>query len=364
MIFKETLFFIGKCLTIASDNKNINEVEKRLKSMPPDWDIFVKVSTAHFVLPALYCNLKNTNLLKYLPKDLVKYMRYITHINRERNKQIISQAKDINYKLKENNITPIFLKGTGNLLAGIYDDIAERMVGDIDFLISKDDYAKTINLLYEFGYYDAENYEYYFPEIKHYRRLKKNDSIAAVEIHHELLIEKFNNEFNYSFISKDIQLINNITVLSYSNKLNLSIIADQINDDGFYYKTINLRNAYDVFILSKKISAKNAVNKLDKLSHPLNCFLAACFTVFNNVDCLEYNNTKKTASYLNVFKNQFVNIKKTKRRHKIIKNYLFIKFRLYIIYKSLISKEYRFWLFKRITDKNWLKEKLNLVRTK
>ena len=43
-----------------------------------------------------------------------------------------------------NNCTPIFLKGTGNLLANLYEDIAERMVGDIDFIFSKEDYPKAI----------------------------------------------------------------------------------------------------------------------------------------------------------------------------------------------------------------------------
>ena len=101
--------------------------------------------------------------------------------------------------------------------------------------------------------------------------------------------------------------------MSYANKLNLSIIANQINDRGFYYKTMALRNAYDVFLLSKKTNAKDAVNTLDKLSQPLNCFLAACCEVFNSVDSLEYNKTKNAASYLSVFSNQFTNIKKNKK---------------------------------------------------
>ena len=54
-----------------------------------------------------------------------------------------------------------------------------------------------------------------------------------------------------------------------------------------------LRNAYDVFLLSKKTNAKDAVNALDKLTNPLNCFLAACYEVFNKVDSLEYNNQKR-----------------------------------------------------------------------
>jgi hypothetical protein len=358
--YKQSLYFIAKCLTISLEEKNRQEIEKQLKSTTIDWDAVVKVSTSHYVFPALYCNLKRADFLQYLPQELVSYMEYITDINRERNKQIISQAKDLNTVLLVNKITPIFLKGTGNLLSGIYDDIAERMVGDIDFIFSKEDYPKAITLLREFGYSDVNKYNYHFPEHKHYGRLQKENHIAAIEIHNELLIEKYANEFNYSFVEKDSQIINGIAVLSYGNKLNLSIIANQINDSGFYYKRMALRNAYDVFLLSKKTNAKDAVNTLDKLSQPLNCFLAACCEVFNNVYSLEYNKTKNAASYLNVFNSQFSNIQTTKIRHKRIKIYLFIKNRLNIIYKSIMYKEYRVWLFKRVTDKNRYKKIIQL----
>ena len=140
-------------------------------------------------------------------------------------------------------------------------------------------------------------YKYHFPYQKHYGRLQKQNSIAAIEIHSELLnVKIYTNEFNYSFVNLDSQVINGITVLSYANKLNLSIISNQINDSGFYYKRMALRNAYDVFLLSKKTNAKDAVNTLDKLTNPLNCFLAGCYEVFNKVDSLQYNNTKKIVS--------------------------------------------------------------------
>ena len=357
MNYKESLFFIAKCLTISLEEKNRKEIEKQLKSKSINWDAVVKLSTSHYVFPALYCNLKRVDFLKYLPQELVSYMEHITDLNRERNKKIIAQAKDLNSLLLANHITPIFLKGTGNLLAGIYEDTAERMVGDIDFIFSKEDYPKAITILIEFGYSDVVKTDYNLPMFKHYPRMKKENSIAAVEIHKELLIEKYANEFNYNFVEKDSQVVNGFFVLSYANKLNLSIIANQINDDGFYYKRMALRNAYDVFLLSKKTNAKDAMSTLDKLNHPLNCFLAACYEVFNTVDSLAYNKNKKTVSYLSVFNSQFTNPKATKRKHKLIKRYLLLKHRLNLIYKSIIYKEYRVWLFKRVTDKNWYKEK-------
>jgi len=358
MNYKDTLYFVANCLTISLEDENRLLIEKQLQSDTIDWDAVVKVSTAHYVFPALYCNLKRADFLQYLPQELVSYMEHITNLNRDRNQQIILQAEELNTLLLGSNITPIFLKGTGNLLAGLYEDIAERMVGDIDFIFSKEEYQNAITILIDNGYLKVVKSDYIFPMSRHYPRLIKEDNIAGVEIHEKLLVQKYDNEFNYNFVEKDRQVINGVTVLSYANKLNLSIIANQINDSGYYYKTMALRNAYDVFLLSQKTNAKDAVNTLDKLSHPLNCFLATCYEVFNKVDGLEFNETTKTASYLSVFKSQFTNKYRTRKRHNRIKSYLFIKSRLNVLKKFFLYKKYRVWLIKRLTDTNRYKEKL------
>ena len=124
MNYKETLFFIAKCLTISLEDNNRQEIEKQLKSASIDWDTVVKVSTAHYVFPALYCNLKCADFLQFLPHELVSYMQQITNINRERNEKIIAQAKELNTLLLANNITPLFLKGTGNLLVGAFSSFS------------------------------------------------------------------------------------------------------------------------------------------------------------------------------------------------------------------------------------------------
>ena len=366
MSYKENLYFIAKCLTISLEEKNRKEIRRLLQLKKIDWDAVVKVSTTHYVFPALYCNLKRVDFLQYLPQDLVSYMEYIANLNRERNKQLFSQVNELNKTLLENKITPIFLKGSGNLIAGLYEDIAERMVGDIDFICSKGEYRKVIKVLRDNGYSEVYKYKYYFPDQgKHFRRLQKENNIAAIEIHSEILdLKKYRKEFNYSFVEKDSQVIDDFRVLSYQNKLNLSIIANQINDHGFDNKTMALRNAYDVFLLSKKTNAKAAVNALDKLSNPLNCFLAACYEVFNNVDSLDYNKKTKTTLYLTDYNNQLINSKQIITQFKLNKTYIFIKVLLNILYKSLFIREYRVLIFNLLTDIDLYKRKLNQLGIK
>ena len=77
MNYKETLFFIAKCLTVSLEEKNRDAIEFILKTSDVDWDAVVKVSTAHYVFPALYCNLKRADFLHYLPQELVSFMKQI-----------------------------------------------------------------------------------------------------------------------------------------------------------------------------------------------------------------------------------------------------------------------------------------------
>ena len=350
MNYKETLFFIAKCLTISLEEKNRDEIEFILKTTDIDWEAVVKLSTTHYVFPALYCNFKRADFVKYLHADLVEYMKHITNLNRDRNSQIIQQAQELNSLLLANNIRPIFLKGTGNLLEGLYEDVGERMVGDIDFLLSEEDFFKAIDILKKDNYSKLESELDYFQGFRHYSRLVKPANIAAVEIHKEVTIEKYRGEFNYKMISKDTQQINDFSVLSFENQLSLSIITSQINDYGFEFNRFSLRNAYDVFLLSKKVDTKKFISKFTKLKNPLNCFLANCNLVFGDLESLGYFKTKESENYLKAFNKSLY-----KRKSNIKVNFKLFKINLNrrfgIVCKSIFYSKNRKWLLNRIKSK-------------
>jgi hypothetical protein len=346
MTYKETLFFIGKCLTISHEERNLDIVSRAIKTDTIDWGSVVKVSTSHYVFPALYCNLKRAGLLSYLPEGLVEYMKHITNLNRDRNLQIIEQAKEINELLISHGITPIFLKGAGNLLEGLYQDIAERMVGDIDFLIPKVSSKKTIKILIENGYNKGSNFENNVPDLRHFPRLTNEDHIAAIEIHTEMILKEYSHEFNYQTIEKNIIQNNNYTYLGYRDQLALSIIAKQINDYGQFYNNISLRNAYDAYLLSKKIDPIVAIKSFNKIFDSLNNFLALCEKVLSSE--ITYTKTKKTQKSLILFDKLISNSKFQKAHHKKWKRRVFFKNRFNIITKSFYRKDYRNWLLKRM----------------
>jgi len=192
---------------------------------------------------------------------------------------------------------------------------------------------------------------------KHYPRLKNNNEIAAVEIHREMIIEKYASEFNYETIKNNTIQNNGFSVLDYDDQKALCIFSNQINDNGFDYKTIGLKNAYDFLLLNNKKPGTEFALRFNKLKTPILCFLAAVEFLFGDKN-LDFDTNHKVLKYLKDFKTLMKNHKKRKFNSKITRLKLAWNYRVKIIFKSFVSKEYRIYFIKRISDKRWQREKL------
>ncbi|TDQ30063.1 nucleotidyltransferase domain-containing protein [Tenacibaculum caenipelagi] len=357
MNYKETLLFVAKCLTITLEKTNRNLVEDKIKSGLVNWDDVVKISTAHYVFPALYCNLERVNFLHYLPADLVEYMKHITDLNRERNQQIIKEAKEINDLLLSNNITPIFLKGTGNLLEGLYEDIAERMVGDIDFLVHKNHLKTTFNILKKHGY--INKISELFDDHRHIPRITHPEKIAAVEIHKNMLRKEKAKFFDYKTIKDSLLITNNIAVLSIENQIKLTVFSKLINDNAYFFKSINLRGTYDVFLLGNKLKSETKITDTN-LSKELSAGLDLYSFILSKPLNLQYASNNKSQRYTKDCLQNLTPSRYNKVKKRLLTFYLKFFSRLQILVKALFNKSYFKFVFSRATDINWYKRKLGL----
>lgn len=348
MNYKETIFFIGKCLTISHEEHNFSIVEKQIKSNLINWDNVVKVATAHYVFPALYCNLKRKSLTQYLPKELVAYMKHITDLNRERNTQIIEQAKEINELLLTNNITPIFLKGTGNLLEGLYEDIAERMVGDIDFIVSKEQFLRTISLLKNANY-KRTNDKITNPIIsKHYPRLYHSKKIAAIEIHKDMLRDELSKHFNFKSVINSTFSINIFTVLNFNDQQILTILSHQYNDRGAFFKKISLRNSYDTFLLDFKTKSLLLTNN-KLIFNLLNNYLSITSHLFNTSSII-YQQNFREKKFRKAILVRLNNKLYRETLNSILKTYLFISLKIKGFFRFITKKSFRKYYIKKLLN--------------
>ena len=174
-------------------------MEATLRTADVDWDAIVVHGSRQLVIPTLYCRLKQRQLLHLLPEDLNLYLHDITSQNRKRNKAILKEVMMLSTLFKKHHIEHVFLKGAALLASGYYEDIAERMIGDIDILVATNQLDKAFELLQQHSFEPlAQNFERHYVDHRHLPRLTTNKYIAAVELHRKLLksikIKKLSNE--------------------------------------------------------------------------------------------------------------------------------------------------------------------------
>ncbi|MEQ8704168.1 MAG: nucleotidyltransferase family protein [Phaeodactylibacter sp.] len=156
-----------------------------------DWERFIFISSSHLVLPAIYCQILRKGWSHYFPEDLLAYLEAVTAENRLRNQEILVQMKELGALFDAKGIEYVFLKGGAMLAGGYYEDIGERMMGDIDLLVNIEDSISTFKLLEELGYRELF-VGFFHPSLTesleqtHLPRISHPDKIAAVEIHNRL----------------------------------------------------------------------------------------------------------------------------------------------------------------------------------
>ncbi len=352
MNYKEALFFIGKCLTINHEAHNKKSVAAQLQTEKIDWDMVVQVSTAHYVFPALYLNLKKANFTEYLPEELVNYMDHITSLNRERNEAIINQVRELQKLLVANGIEPIFLKGSGNLVSGLYDDIAERMVGDIDFLVKENQAELAQHMLLDADYLPLKDGLYLIS--RHLKRLYSKSALAAVEVHKKIVTGPFNRLFSNHKLMVNAGTKN---VLHQEDQLFLNIASHQINDKGKLKFQISLKNAYDVYLLSHRFNININSFQNQKYFDLINNYIYTTSKIFNSNHLVSIETQKVKWNFM--FVCFFAKYRKFNRvKNKVIDFCLGTQNRLILIVKSMYSSEHRKFLLYLVRSKDWQERKL------
>lgn len=252
-------------ISILQSDKNI----KKKEFEQIDYGKLTKIASSHLLLPTLYVKFKKKNYLKYLPKDFKKYLLEIYKLNKKRNIELLKEAKQLENILIENNIKFIFLKGSFMLLNNFFEDIGERMVGDIDFLFLENDKTKLISVLNENNYVSKKQYNYW--KTRHLRRFKNINKLFAIEPHTYLL--RKNN--SYSINSKKFMKKNNEFLLEYC------ISNFQINDYGNLYCSYSFRTINDYLTICNKLNKNNIFLK-EKAFQKFNLVMKL-FNVYGNL---------------------------------------------------------------------------------
>ena len=210
----------------------------------------IKISSMHLMIPALYLQIKRKKITKLFLVEFISYIRKIYVINKNRNTELIKEALLISKKFKKERIDHVFLKGTALITGEYFNDIGERMIGDIDILVNKQDLVKAIKVSKEMGYKSKNNLKY-LSNSRHYPRMICENKIFAIEIHEELIHLNKKSIISSESVLKN-KIIGKINIPTKKNIYLHSIYNYQINDLGSSRATFSYRTIYDTVNLNIK----------------------------------------------------------------------------------------------------------------
>jgi hypothetical protein len=235
------------------------------------------MGSSQLILPAIYGSLKRKKLVHHIPKDLVSYLQEITDLNLKRNTAILKQIDFLSKIFNKHKIDHVFLKGAALLIIKPYDTMNERMIGDIDILVSEKDLSRSQQLLLDEGFEAVSNEFSFtkgiFPENynKHLKRIAHPNYIAAVEIHRHLLSKENHLISPEDILENKIQSKLGHWIPSKQNLWQHAILNWQFNDSGMTKVDLSFRSVLDVLYLEPKdvISKLKSSAKATKLFYSL-----------------------------------------------------------------------------------------------
>jgi len=307
-----------------------SKLEKTISEVNFDWDPIVIEGSKQLVLPAIYCRLKDKQLLHLLPEELNNYLEEITNINRSRNIRILNQVHTISLILNQHNIDHVFLKGTALLASGCYKDNGERMVGDIDILVEKSKVYYAFDILKNSGYNKTFGFSYEKKDFRHLDRLISDNELAAIELHSELLNKTHWPLMHMESILDSKQIINTVAIPHINHIRRHLILSWQLNDKGHYYNIISLKSIYDLVSIETHKDA-NFMRTILHSKYGQSYFANAkyYFPEFSNIST---NNYTKYRGLLHHLKMSYKPLRVISNSIKLVT--IFTTSRLYLIYTN------------------------------
>lgn len=330
--------------------------KNKIISNEEDFLRFIQVSSNHLILPAVYRRLKIKGFSEYLPAELAEHLNDLLQINIERNNEILQQIEEISQHLGDAGIKPVFMKGTAHLLDNLYVDIADRMIGDIDFLVRDEDFLPAAEIAFKLGYKtDIEIYDE-IKTLKDYPRLYREDVPADLEIHRLPVIPQYAHWFGPELVfneKKPIPDKPNCYVPSDKHKLIQNFIHSQLSNKGHKHRLVSLRDLYDCHLLLKRVHKKDVLKEVKEKKKTEIYFDFLQPLLNNGLVESELDNTST----------RFITKHKWYLNHPRIHHYYikFLKITDLItnrVLKAFISKTVFKNLFVRITKREWWQKRL------
>ena len=277
------LSLLCECLAVVEPYTE--DLPKGLIEDSVDWRGLFWLAGECLVTPSLAGALQCKGLIDLLSNEVQDYLHTLQSLNRTRNQSLREQLVIITDALNRIGIQPVLLKGAIILTSGQYPGAEDRVVGDLDLLISDQQMEVATAAIIGLGYQvDQESRRWALPsQLKHHHHgfpLLHPSLPVKVELHHRILHHQGDDAqlrqqaiFQlFSFDEGPTALIPDIETRVLHNMLHC-----QITDRHYARKLINLRQLLEFALLTQNYEGSLDIPHLLKRLHPKHHVILAIY---------------------------------------------------------------------------------------
>lgn len=363
---KQTYYLISRTLALDFVAGRVDQIANELPKKKEDWQKWVQTGSDHYVLQSLYLALQKNQMLSLLPDELCESLEHLYQLNFERNQKIISQAYEIKESLEGEGIGCVFMKGAGNIFDGLYRDIGERMLYDLDILVEEQNMVSAAEILMDDGYHTQKKFD---PaahlSTMHYPILVKEDCVAGVEIHrmpvHPGNLKALGTEDVFT-TRKAASQEKEFWVMDDRKKIIHNFIHSQLMHDGHNHADVSLRDLYDLLLLSRREDVFDVFKDLKHYRQKSNTYTRLMYEVFDLPMPEKMKKTSKPSLFFVKHNLLFSMTRKQRRVYHLV----FQVFKKYIAlpFRTIWDKSSRNYVFSRLRRKEWYKQHLEAYKRK
>jgi hypothetical protein len=167
-------------------DEGLNDMLRQFEHDHSGWISVIDTANDYLVSPALWGGLKANGLLNRIHRTTRDYLKELFALNANRNIHLKRQLLEAIKILNAAGITPLLLKGAGQLLNPIHVFTGSRLMSDLDILIDHKNLSMALDAFTVNGYNEAD-VTYDFKKLHHWAPLLKSGHYGAVELHREAL---------------------------------------------------------------------------------------------------------------------------------------------------------------------------------
>ncbi|MCG8688375.1 MAG: nucleotidyltransferase family protein, partial [Desulfobacterales bacterium] len=173
--------------------------------------------------------------------------------SRRLNERVRQEALEVAKSLNDIGVTPVFMKGGAHLLSGLYRDMAQRQMADLDILVPADRIDDSVTALAARGITPFNDYEH--PRSHHHRPLGRADLPVPIELHREVLAFPYGriltaDEMLTSAMPLEVEETR-VAVPSPTCAMIHSIAHAQRGDHACLFGRIDLRGLLDIALIAE-----------------------------------------------------------------------------------------------------------------